>query len=75
MINPFHVKIMGMLLLKPSGTSQDLDTRMCGGEGMFFVSSQRRDSSELADDHTLLGHIFKCKAIAILSNQCTDEHQ
>jgi len=52
MINPFHVKNMGMLLLKPSGTSQDLDTRMCGGEGMFFVSSQRRDSSELADDHT-----------------------
>jgi hypothetical protein len=47
---PFNTKNMGMLSLKPPGTSQDLNPRVDSG-GSFVYSQKKRDSSDLADDH------------------------
>lgn len=41
---------MGMLSLKPSGTSQALNSRISSG-GSFRLFPKKSDSSDLADDH------------------------
>jgi hypothetical protein len=64
------MKNMGILSLKPSGTSQDLNSRVDSG-GRFRLFPKKRDSSDLADDHAWWVYF----QIVILSNQCTDEQQ
>jgi hypothetical protein len=49
-----------MLLLKPSGTSQDLNSRINGGG--ILVRSQRKETRPTMRTIILSGYIFRWKA-------------